>query len=304
MNQDNSNVFVENTDSTGTSKNRADYITCGRCGADMKKEARYCMKCGNLNYLNEENAFMKQYAINDIKQGNYISGLENAKNNGLDVPKDVVNHPYRKCLITNIILHLIPIVLIIILAVVLGGEFPVAAIIGCVVFCVILFIEAYSWQRMVIKAGERWWSYFVPGYSMYVFFKIALGNGWLFLIMCIPGIGGILSLVAFYKLGKKFYKNGWLTLFFPFIMIPIIGFGKHTEYRLTEQKTTQTLSSPTVDSKGRTQVERNYRRKKAILTCAVLVGIVFVVWLCWDYVLMAWDFLLKQLEETKDILQS
>ena len=95
--------------------NAADLITCSRCGSEMKKDSRYCMKCGNLNYSHEDNQFMKQYAIKDIKQGSYIAGLEQAKSLGLDVPKDVSNHEFRTCFIVNAILFGIPLLLVLII---------------------------------------------------------------------------------------------------------------------------------------------------------------------------------------------
>ena len=40
----------------------------------MKKDSRYCMKCGQLNYAHPDNESMKQYAWQSIKEGNYVSG--------------------------------------------------------------------------------------------------------------------------------------------------------------------------------------------------------------------------------------
>lgn len=298
MNQDNSNVFVENTDSTNASTNRADYITCGRCGSEMKKDARYCMKCGNLNYAHQDNAFMKQYAINDIKQGNYISGMETAKNNGLEVPKEIVNRPYTACLITNIILYLIPVLLIIILLLLVKDQVTINAL-GIFIFIfvyAILFVESYGYQRVLIKAGQPWWSYFVPIYNFYVFFKVTFGNGWIFLVNFIPIVGFIFDFVAFYKLGKRFYKSGWLTLFFPFIMIPLIGFDSSSEYTFNDSNSLKNSSAAKVDSKGRTDAERSYRAKKIVFTIIVLIGFGITIWLGWDYVIKAYEFFLEQLE--------
>ena len=36
-------------------------MICSRCGAEMKSNSRYCMKCGNLNYDHEANQGMKDY---------------------------------------------------------------------------------------------------------------------------------------------------------------------------------------------------------------------------------------------------
>ena len=34
---------------------------CSRCGAEMKKSARYCLKCGNLNYDHPDNEKYKKF---------------------------------------------------------------------------------------------------------------------------------------------------------------------------------------------------------------------------------------------------
>lgn len=302
MNQENNNTFITNTDNDVLPKNDK-MIICGRCGAEMKKDARYCMKCGNLNYAHQENTFMKQYAIDNIKQGNYIPGLETAKNNGMEVPKEVVNHPYRACLITNIILHFIPIVLLVIAILLLDVNFSfnIVTLVGLILYIIFFFI-AYAYQRILIKSGEKWWYYFIPIYNFYIFFKIALGNGWLFLLMLVPIVGMFAVFVALYKLGKKFSRNGWLTLFFPIIMFMIIAFDKNAHYDSNDKAVVEKKEIK-VDSKGRTEVENSYRAKRTLFSIVVLIGFGLVVWLGWDYIIIAYEFFLEQLKEVKDILQ-
>ena len=36
-------------------------VYCSRCGAEMKSNSRYCMKCGNLNYEHGANEQMRKY---------------------------------------------------------------------------------------------------------------------------------------------------------------------------------------------------------------------------------------------------
>lgn len=302
MNQENNNTFIINTDNNILPKNDK-MIICGRCGAEMKKDARYCMKCGNLNYAHQENTFMKQYAIDNIKQGNYIPGLETAKNNGMEVPKEVVNRPYNACLITNIIFCFVPIVLfgIAILLLDVNFSFNIATLVGLILYIIFFFIS-YAYQRILIKSGEKWWSYFIPIYNFYVFFKIAFGNGWLFLLMFVPIVGMVAMLVALYKLGNKFSRNGWLTLFFPIIMFLIIAFDKDAIYNSNDRVVVE-KHEIVVDSKGRTEVEKNYRVKRTLFSIVVLISFGLVVWLGWDYVVIAYEFFLEQLKEVKDILQ-
>ena len=302
MNQENNNTFIINTDNNILPKNDK-MIICGRCGAEMKKDARYCMKCGNLNYAHQENTFMKQYAIDNIKQGNYIPGLETAKNNGMEVPKEVVNRPYNACLITNIIFCFVPIVLfgIAILLLDVNFSFNIATLVGLILYIIFFFIS-YAYQRILIKSGEKWWSYFIPIYNFYVFFRIAFGNGWLFLLMFVPIVGMVAMLVALYKLGNKFSRNGWLTLFFPIIMFLIIAFDKDAIYNSNDRVVVE-KHEIVVDSKGRTEVEKNYRVKRTLFSIVALISFGLVVWLGWDYVVIAYEFFLEQLKEVKDILQ-
>ena len=46
-------------------------MNCPRCGAEMKPDQRYCMKCGALNYDHPDNQKMKQYITSEeIEQTN------------------------------------------------------------------------------------------------------------------------------------------------------------------------------------------------------------------------------------------
>ena len=52
---------------------RDDIIFCDRCGAEMKKNQRCCIKCGNINYSNPENASMRKFE-NNSKKDTYVVG--------------------------------------------------------------------------------------------------------------------------------------------------------------------------------------------------------------------------------------
>ena len=303
INQENSNVFVDNTSTTNDgSTTKADIIFCGRCGAEMKKDARYCMKCGNLNYAHKDNEFMKQYAINNIDNGNYISGISTAKTNGMGVPEDVVKRPYRSALVANILLLGIPLVLILIIILAFAdiGSL-ILPYLGIVLVFGIIFLYTYSAQRMRIKAGEKWWSVYIPVYSTYVMYKMAFGKGWYFIFGIIPFTAPIAVLILDYNIGKRFGKNGWLTLFFPFVMFPIIGFDKDAEFSpVVKLKADPSMME--VDKKGRTKVEKSYRAKQAVMSVIVIIGFILFLILGSDYIAMAWEFFLEQFEEVKKII--
>ena len=277
--------------------NAADLITCSRCGSEMKKDSRYCMKCGNLNYAHQDNQFMKQYAIKDIKQGSYIAGLEQAKTLGLDVPKDVSNHEFTICLIVNLIFLGIPFLILAILSILSynSGDMDIGSVIGFIIGACLAFIFIYGYQRMIIKAGESWVSAYVPFYGPYVLFKISLGSGWLFLLTYIPVVNFIVSIAATVNLAKKFNKSALLMLLFPFVMIPIIGFDSNTVY-LFENKKELSARTLTLDPTKKTKSEKEYGKKKLIITLVVIAVLGLALWLGWDILVDLYEFFLEQLE--------
>lgn len=72
------------------------------------------------------------------------------------------------------------------------------------VLCVLIIVALW---KVFAKAGEPGWASIVPFYGNYVLFKIAMGNGWLFLLCLIPFIGSFAPLVAYFMLAKKFGKG-------------------------------------------------------------------------------------------------
>lgn len=283
-------AVVPGATETASPASNPNILICSKCGSEMKKESRYCMKCGNLNYLHPDNESMKQYAWQSIKQGHFISGANLDDKQPLSMTDANANsvsnvNPFKACIITNIILHVLLAAGLIFLCnmpfSLIGQTIPIGAIISILGGVVITFILNYSMQALYIKAGEPWWGYYVPIYNNYIMFKISMGSGWLFLTMLIPIVGGIFGLMSLYHLGRKFYKNGWLTLFFPFIMIPIIGLDKNSEYSLLARAAA--ISDSQVDASGKTASEKAYGRKKFFITVIMLVIIAVVIYFAWPY---------------------
>lgn len=93
------------------------------------------------------------------------------------------------------------------------------------VVCVIALVAMW---KVFAKAGEPGWAAIVPFYNNYVMFKIAMGNGWLFLLCLIPVVGSIVALVAYYKLAIVFGKGvgfGIGMIFLTPIFLLILAFG-------------------------------------------------------------------------------
>lgn len=104
---------------------------------------------------------------------------------------------------------------------------------GFVKFIAFLLFLLFMVANMCIfyKAHEASWKAVIPIYNSYIFYKIVMGNGWLFLIQYIPIIGWLFRLYSNYKLAKCFGYGGLfalgLILFYP-IFIIILAFGNNS----------------------------------------------------------------------------
>lgn len=103
--------------------------------------------------------------------------------------------------------------------------FSTSYLIIMLIFCIVII--AGIW-KMYEKAGETGWKCLIPIYSSYIQAKIAVGNGWMFLIVLVPLIGWIFNIYLTFKLAQSFGKGFLFTLgliFLPIIFYPILGFG-------------------------------------------------------------------------------
>lgn len=213
-------------------------MICPRCGAEMKPEQRYCMKCGALNYDHPDNQKMKGYITEEE--------LEKAKQNYIEsntVGKDAIeiggqvyaNNPKEEKRSTYVDTRAalgLGAVIAIVLGLVCYFYFPFSLLMSfavaftffLIVFYVLVFISLF------MKGGYSGFTPLIPFYNLYAYYDIAVGNGWLFLVTLIPIVGMFFSFYASYKMGKVFGKSGWLTLFFPFVMLPIIAYSDRAIY--------------------------------------------------------------------------
>ena len=244
-------------------------IFCVKCGAEMKMSSRYCMKCGALNYDHPLNASMREYVKED-KGGSeeYIS-----LSNGSIKPQS-----HKTCCVVTLFLSFFLPVVFTILLLVFKAENIVSLLFTLYMMGGITFLYTYSIECIYIKANKPWWSIYVPFYGNYVFFDITLDNGWLFLLSLVPGIGLILLLISLYKLGKLFSRSGLLTVFFPFIMIPVIGFDKNSNLSLINA-----MKEKEISNEGRTKSEVTYRRNRVMVTLIIFIIIGILVFLLWPY---------------------
>ena len=222
--------------------NGNDIIFCPRCGEKMRRNQRNCLKCGQLNYENPDNEYMKKYETSNSSLNNtYVIG-QGAANFSNDVTSFAKYRPNEiladntgnltSCVIFNILFYLLGLLGIY----TLFTTFGVSNILfnNPFLFTVmgysIVFILIYSQELLFMKANKPWWGALIPFYSQYLMFEIVFGKGYLFLLTFIPILGQIMMFVLFYRLGKVFNKNSILTLIFTVFSIPFISFSSTTSY--------------------------------------------------------------------------
>ncbi|MDE5863199.1 MAG: hypothetical protein K2H34_02510 [Lachnospiraceae bacterium] len=101
-----------------------------------------------------------------------------------------------------------------------------------IVLLVVMVLAIVACWKIYTKAGEPGWASLVPFYSNYVLFKIVFGNGWLFLLLLVPVVNGIISIILLFKLAKVFGHGvgfGFGLLFLAPIFLLILAFGS-SEY--------------------------------------------------------------------------
>ena len=84
--------------------------------------------------------------------------------------------------------------------------------------------------KMFEKAGRPGWKSLIPIYNFYVLTEISGQNGWLFLLILIPGVGALIwSIMVSIKLAPAFGKSTGFAvglILLPFIFYLILGFDK------------------------------------------------------------------------------
>ena len=93
--------------------------------------------------------------------------------------------------------------------------------------CVIGVVLIIAMWRLFERSGEPGWNAIVPFYDLYKLFKIAVGNGWLFIMLFIPILRAIAIVVLGLNLARAFGKSNGFALglvFLPVIFIPMLAF--------------------------------------------------------------------------------
>lgn len=216
-------------------------IICSRCGAEMKKSQRCCIKCGNINYSHPDNASMLKYASNGANNS-YVVGSGAVVSPTVSTSIDskfnytVSSNVGSKttCVFTNVFLFILSAIGMF-LVIYNTGDNIVDVLTSLNFMIAILALSVWgltliSLQFLFMKANKPWWGVFVPIYSLYAYFDITMENGWLFLLGFIPGVNFIVYLIASFNLGKKFGYPGLFSLLLLPIAIVVMGFNTATCY--------------------------------------------------------------------------
>ena len=207
-------------------------IICPRCGSEMNIKARCCLKCGYLNPEHPDNKDMNKYSKVSLETYSVGSGksIGNNKSNDLVALTVVGNNTGSKklCFLVNIITYLLFVVAIVSYIYLNTGN--IHGLIGSKLYIYLLIVSAcffvfYSIELIYMKMNKKWWSALIPVYNMMVLSDAVLKSSLLGIIVFIPVVGQIFLMYILFKLGLSFKKNGFLTMLFPCIVLPIIGFG-------------------------------------------------------------------------------
>ena len=239
-------------------------IYCSRCGEPMKSNARYCMKCGNLNSDHEANKKMMPY-IKDNKNtyqvgsGKFIAGHNQSDKSSTAFANNTGNK--KVCFWLNYLVYVFTLLIaflsykssIIDLTTLAISPFPTVILIAS-----LYFLYVYSIELIFMKCNKPWWSWLVPVYNCMILGEITFHNKKIGLVCLVPIIGQLFFLVMIYKLGTQFKYSGLLIVLLSFIFVPMIGFGSNTY----EGKT-----YVTEDERG---LEKEYKDKKIFLSTIII----------------------------------
>jgi len=259
-------------------------ITCSRCGAEMKSNARYCMKCGNLNVNNSANENMMPYIKNQestyqVGAGKVVTKEENI-NEGILPATRTGSKVF--CFSFNMILFYLTMIAGTILIYVFCGEINRDAISLWGTFSMIIsaiFLMSIANQLVYMKTNRPWWLPFIPIINYFSFYEIAC-DSWLpglYLIIAnlVAGLianfgqfGQVLSLIIYIgvliysimisiSFARKFSHSPLLFILFPYVILPIIAFDGSSYTFVTYQDRRLTL-------------EKEYRYKRLILLNLIL----------------------------------
>ena len=251
-----------------------DKILCPRCQTEMKSNARYCMKCGYLNYNHPENIALKPYMGKLQEATNYVNGqAETRQFQGTRKMHEIrfgsKTGSKSFCFLVNVILYLLFMILSFFL-VYRNYDYLIDLLYSALPYLflavTVIFIYVYAIELIFMKMNERWWYAFIPILNIFKLSYRGMGSYWFGLLSFVPGVNLIYFLVLAYKIGKKFGYNGFLFMLFWPVFIPMCGFGTNAYDGITY-----------VTGLDNSSIEKEYKLTNVFIISATTVLILCLV---------------------------
>ncbi len=261
---------------------REKMIICSRCGEKIRASQRNCLKCGQLNFENPDNEYMKKYIYDDSEEvfspkKFKISKLSIFSNSRPDEKQATKAGNLTLFALVNIMLFFLILLFIVIDS--YSGDFSNTILdkkfISELLIFSVCFIELYSIELLMMKANKPWWGGFIVfGAFIGISFLLYLINSILLYI-----IFGILILGICYIFGVYFGKSPFLISLLAPVMLPLTAFSNTVSYKgiIYINKT-----------KKDNAIEILYKVNKTIsFACFMvfLLGIILIIFNCKDKIL-------------------
>ena len=110
------------------------------------------------------------------------------------------------------------------------GAYAMVISVAAIIFSILLIVGIW---KVFNKAGEPGWMSLIPFLNSYKLFKIAWGNGWLFLLCFIPIVNIVVGIMVSIKLARAFGKGTGFAvglILLPSIFYIILGFSDAVYY--------------------------------------------------------------------------
>ena len=105
---------------------------------------------------------------------------------------------------------------------------PVETTTTSIVSLIILVLSIIAFWKIFTKAGQPGWKSLIPIYGLYTLVKIVDGNGWKFLLFCIPFVNIVYYIIFNLRMAKAYGKGtgfGIGLIFLDALFALILGFG-------------------------------------------------------------------------------
>lgn len=206
---------------------KEEFLICTRCGAKIRKTQRNCLKCGQLNFVNPDNEYMKKYVPKNSMKN--VNNVNNSKVEKLSIynnmrPNEVIAKNTGNLsifIVTNILIFFLGLFIILSTKFDFSNKSFYIMVIGYIV----TFLNFYSIQLLLMKANKPWWCAFVFLLICLIMYFVLQFNLKILIFIFL-----LISFIACYNVGVTFGKNPWLMILFVPIMLPVTAFSNTVSY--------------------------------------------------------------------------